>query len=186
VPTADFNDRADFEAADRGLVGSLVPCVIQSGDGREIWNNDAYRFLTGDCPETVNPGLWRQSQLTARQGLYEVTDGMYQVRGFDLSNMTVVESDHGVWKEAFAIDWQFTDLGHTYRTQLSNGVLIQDEDPSTGAAGLTVTLTKQQFLGVFEGGAGLNGITATGDVSLLQRLLSFLDQPTPMFPIVTP
>jgi alkyl sulfatase BDS1-like metallo-beta-lactamase superfamily hydrolase len=39
--------------------------------------------------------LWRQSQLTAKQGLYHVTDGIYQVRGLDLSNMTLVESDHG-------------------------------------------------------------------------------------------
>ena len=44
----------------------------------------------------MNPSLWRQSQLTAKQGLYEVTDGIYQVRGLDLSNMTLVEGDTGV------------------------------------------------------------------------------------------
>jgi alkyl sulfatase BDS1-like metallo-beta-lactamase superfamily hydrolase len=93
---ADFADRTDFEDADRGLMGSLSPCIISAPDGAEIWNNDAYGFLSGDCPETVNPSLWRQSQLTARQGLYEVTEGIYQVRGLDLSNMTLVESDHGV------------------------------------------------------------------------------------------
>jgi alkyl sulfatase BDS1-like metallo-beta-lactamase superfamily hydrolase len=96
VPGADFNDRADFEDANRGLVGSLVPCVIHGAKGAEIWNNDAYAFLEGPCPDTVNPSLWRQSQLTAKQGLYEVTDGIYQVRGLDLSNMTLVESDNGV------------------------------------------------------------------------------------------
>ena len=48
------------------------------------------------CPETANPSLWRQGQLNCRHGLYEVTEGIYQVRGFDLSNMTLVESDHGV------------------------------------------------------------------------------------------
>jgi alkyl sulfatase BDS1-like metallo-beta-lactamase superfamily hydrolase len=97
VTRADFNDRTDFENADRGLVGSLEPCVIRAADGREVWNNDAYAsFLAGDCPETVNPSLWRQSQLTAKQGLYEVTKGIYQVRGLDLSNMTLVESDNGV------------------------------------------------------------------------------------------
>ena len=52
--------------------------------------------MSGDCPDTVSPSLWRQSQLITRQGLYEVTEGIYQIRGFDLSNMTLVESDHGV------------------------------------------------------------------------------------------
>ena len=52
--------------------------------------------MAGDCPDTVHPSLWRQSQLTANQGLYEVTEGIYQVRGFDLSNMTLVEGDTGV------------------------------------------------------------------------------------------
>jgi alkyl sulfatase BDS1-like metallo-beta-lactamase superfamily hydrolase len=94
-PGADFGDRTDFEDADRGFIGSLEPCVVRAPDGREIWNNDAWSFLNGDCPDTVNPSLWRQSQLTARQGLYEVTEGIYQIRGFDLSNMTVIESDHG-------------------------------------------------------------------------------------------
>jgi alkyl sulfatase BDS1-like metallo-beta-lactamase superfamily hydrolase len=94
---ADLDDRTDFEDADRGLVGKLQPCVIYAADGQEVWNNDAFAsFLDGDCPETVNPSLWRQSQLTAKQGLYEVTEGIYQVRGLDLSNMTLVESANGV------------------------------------------------------------------------------------------
>ena len=61
-----------------------------------MWDNDAYAFLEGDCPDTAHPSLWRQSQLCAKQGLYEVTDGIYQVRGLDLSNMTLVEGDTGV------------------------------------------------------------------------------------------
>ena len=61
-----------------------------------IWDNDAYAFLDGDCPDTANPSLWRQGQLCAKQGLFEVTDGIYQVRGLDLSNMTLVEGDEGV------------------------------------------------------------------------------------------
>ncbi len=96
MPGADFNDRTDFDNAQRGLIGSLEPCVIHTAEGREIWNNDALAFLDGTCPQTVNPSLWRQSQLTAMQGLYEVTDGIFQVRGLDLSNMTLVESENGV------------------------------------------------------------------------------------------
>ena len=70
--------------------------VIKAADGRVVWDMDSWGFLDGDCPDTVNPSLWRQAQLTAKHGLYEVTDGIYQVRGFEMSNMTLVESDHGV------------------------------------------------------------------------------------------
>lgn len=61
-----------------------------------MWDNDAFGFLDASCPPTVNPSLWRQCQLTARHGLYQVTEGIYQVRGLDLSNMTLVEGDRGV------------------------------------------------------------------------------------------
>jgi alkyl sulfatase BDS1-like metallo-beta-lactamase superfamily hydrolase len=91
-----FEDRIDFENADRGFVAALVPAVVTAGDGRVVWDGDAYAFLAGDCPDSAHPGLWRQSQLCARQGLYEVTEGVYQVRGLDLANMTLLEGDRGV------------------------------------------------------------------------------------------
>ena len=61
-----------------------------------VWDNDAYAFLDADCPPTAHPSLWRQGQLVARQGLFEVVPGIYQVRGFDISNMTVIEGEKGV------------------------------------------------------------------------------------------
>ncbi|MEU4572218.1 alkyl/aryl-sulfatase [Nonomuraea sp. ATR24] len=91
-----FHDRQDYEDADRGFIAGLTPAVVKDVDGRVVWDNDAYAFLQADCPETVHPSLWRQGQLCARQGLYEVADGIYQVRGLDLSNMTLVEGDTGV------------------------------------------------------------------------------------------
>jgi alkyl sulfatase BDS1-like metallo-beta-lactamase superfamily hydrolase len=91
-----FEDRRDFEDADRGFIAKLDPGVVTSRDGRVVWDSDAYGFLSGDCPDTANPSLWRQGQLCARQGLYQVTDGVYQVRGLDLSNMTLVEGEQGV------------------------------------------------------------------------------------------
>src|SRR5580704_2760593 len=91
-----FDDRQDFEDADRGFLGAMEPCIVTTEDGRVIWDNDAYSFLDGDCPDTANPSLWRQSQLCAKQGLFEVKDGIHQVRGLDLSNMTLVEGDDGV------------------------------------------------------------------------------------------
>jgi alkyl sulfatase BDS1-like metallo-beta-lactamase superfamily hydrolase len=91
-----FGDTRDFEDARRGFLGRLEPCVIRAADGRVVWDNDSYAFLDGPAPETVNPSLWRQSQLNAIQGLFEVVPGIYQVRGFDLSNITFVEGDTGV------------------------------------------------------------------------------------------
>ncbi|NJP95096.1 MBL fold metallo-hydrolase [Nonomuraea sp. FMUSA5-5] len=91
-----FHDRTDFDDADRGFVAKLTPALIRAADGQVVWDNDAYAFLDADCPPTAHPSLWRQAQLCAKQGLYEVTDGIYQVRGLDLANMTLVEGERGV------------------------------------------------------------------------------------------
>jgi alkyl sulfatase BDS1-like metallo-beta-lactamase superfamily hydrolase len=91
-----FQDTRDFEDADRGFLGRLEPCVVTAADGRVVWDNDSYGFLAGDAPDSVHPSLWRQSQLCAKQGLYEVVPGIYQVRGLDLSNISFIEGDTGV------------------------------------------------------------------------------------------
>ncbi|MFI0405781.1 alkyl/aryl-sulfatase [Actinomadura sp. 3N508] len=91
-----MEDRTDFENADKGFVGTASQAKIKDASGRVVWDLDAYAFLDGPCPDTANPSLWRQSQLTARHGLYQVADGLYQVRGFDLSNVSFVEGDTGV------------------------------------------------------------------------------------------
>jgi alkyl sulfatase BDS1-like metallo-beta-lactamase superfamily hydrolase len=91
-----FDDTADFDDADRGFIAAQQPCVIKAADGRVVWDNDVYAFLTGDAPATVHPSLWRQSALASKQGLYEVVEGVYQVRGFDLSNISFIEGDTGV------------------------------------------------------------------------------------------
>nr|BFE72352.1 hypothetical protein GCM10020092_056530 [Actinoplanes digitatis] len=73
---ADFSDRTDFDNANRGLVARLEPGVIKAADGRVVYDADLYTAATtGDCPDTVHPSLWRQSRLTAIQGLFEVTGG---------------------------------------------------------------------------------------------------------------
>lgn len=91
-----FDDTTDFHNADRGFIAALSPCVVRAADGRVVWDNDAYDFVDGPAPPTVHPSLWRQSSLTAKQGLYEVVPGIYQVRGLDLSNVTFVEGDTGI------------------------------------------------------------------------------------------
>nr|WP_206328400.1 alkyl sulfatase dimerization domain-containing protein [Streptomyces sp. S3(2020)] len=92
----DFSDNADFEAAGRGFVAALIPGVVKNAAGKVVWDNDAYGFLEGPAPKTADPSLWRQSQLAQKQGLYKVTDRIYQIRGLDLSNMTIVEGDTGI------------------------------------------------------------------------------------------
>ncbi|MEU1618713.1 alkyl sulfatase dimerization domain-containing protein [Streptomyces sp. NPDC005722] len=91
-----FVDTQDFEDARRGFIGTGEDNLVKDADGRTVWDLEAYGFLGGECPDTVNPSLWRQSRLCADHGLFEVTEGIYQVRGFDLSNMTLVEGERGV------------------------------------------------------------------------------------------
>ncbi|WP_267715935.1 alkyl/aryl-sulfatase [Streptomyces sp. CoH17] len=94
-----YDDRADFTDADRGFVAAYTGGPITTPSGAVAWDPDAHRFLAeaaGSPPSTVDPSLWRQATLLSRQGLYQVTDRIYQIRGLDLSNMTVVEGDTGI------------------------------------------------------------------------------------------
>jgi alkyl sulfatase BDS1-like metallo-beta-lactamase superfamily hydrolase len=91
-----MHDRQDFADVERGFVGRSEQRQVKAADGRVVWDLDAYRFLDGSAPDTANPSLWRQSQLVARDGLFEVVPGIYQVRGHDLSNISFVEGDRGV------------------------------------------------------------------------------------------
>ena len=76
VPCPLISHRTDFENAERGLIARLEPGVITGTDGRVVYDADVFAAaMDGECPDTVNPSLWRQSQLTAIHGLYEVTDG---------------------------------------------------------------------------------------------------------------
>jgi alkyl sulfatase BDS1-like metallo-beta-lactamase superfamily hydrolase len=91
-----FDDRQDFEDAHRGHIGSLSPAVVETTSGRVVWDMESFGFLDTACPDTANPSLWRQSQLNAIHGLFEVVPGVYQVRALDLSNMTIIEGKTGV------------------------------------------------------------------------------------------
>jgi alkyl sulfatase BDS1-like metallo-beta-lactamase superfamily hydrolase len=93
---ADRGD--DFADARRGFIGTIPGARIADAAGRVFWDMDAFAFETGEapCPDTVNPSLWRQAKLNSLHGLFEVTDGIHQVRGFDLSNITFIEGEAGV------------------------------------------------------------------------------------------
>jgi alkyl sulfatase BDS1-like metallo-beta-lactamase superfamily hydrolase len=86
----------DFEEARRGLVAPFDPPVVEDERGRIVWDLRSYDFLDGEPPETAHPNLWQQSRLTRIAGLFELAPGLYQLRGFDLSNMHVVEGEEGV------------------------------------------------------------------------------------------
>lgn len=91
-----FDDTQDFEDASRGFIASLNPNIVTNAAGRPVWDNHVYAFLKDAPPNEANPSLWRQSQLTAKDGLFQVTDGIYQVRGLDISNVTFIEGNEGV------------------------------------------------------------------------------------------
>jgi alkyl sulfatase BDS1-like metallo-beta-lactamase superfamily hydrolase len=90
--TLPFSDRADFDDAWRGFIGTLPDGVIAGPGGRPAFDTRPYAFLQKDeAPATVNPSLWRQAQLNAVNGLFKVTERVYQVRGLDIANMTIIE-----------------------------------------------------------------------------------------------
>jgi alkyl sulfatase BDS1-like metallo-beta-lactamase superfamily hydrolase len=104
-----FEDREDFEDARRGLIATTPNLVVRNENGRAVWDMDSYAFLDAhgqadgergadahEAPDTVHPSLWRMARLNGMHGLFEVVPGIYQVRGYDLSNMTLVEGLTGV------------------------------------------------------------------------------------------
>jgi len=92
-----FSDTADFDDASRGFLGTLENAAVTNAHGRVVWSLEAYGFLSEEkAPATVNPSLWRQSRLNMQHGLFEVVPGVYQVRGLDIANMTLVEGERGV------------------------------------------------------------------------------------------
>jgi alkyl sulfatase BDS1-like metallo-beta-lactamase superfamily hydrolase len=92
-----FDDTQDFEDARRGFLGTWPEDAIRNEEGRVVWSlADEPRMGDDAAPDTVNPSLWRQAQLNKLHGLFQVTDGIYQVRGFDASNMTLIEGDRGL------------------------------------------------------------------------------------------
>src|SRR5262247_1521626 len=86
-----------FDDARRGFIGSLPEVEITNATGHVVWSLKEYGFLAAEeAPATVNPSLWRQARLNMHHGLFQVTDRIYQIRGFDISNMTLIEGDAGI------------------------------------------------------------------------------------------
>jgi alkyl sulfatase BDS1-like metallo-beta-lactamase superfamily hydrolase len=92
-----FADTRDFEAAQRGLIAPVPEGVVKAESGTVLWNLGEYAFIDGElAPATVNPSLWRMARLNMANGLFKVAERVYQLRGFDIANMTVLEGDGGL------------------------------------------------------------------------------------------
>jgi alkyl sulfatase BDS1-like metallo-beta-lactamase superfamily hydrolase len=93
----DFDDKTEWEFANKGLIDAPEKLEIKDSDGNVVWSQEAYAFLEDydKAPDTVNPSLWENSKNNHAYGLFEVTDGIYQVRGYDMANLTLIESDNG-------------------------------------------------------------------------------------------
>jgi Alkyl sulfatase and related hydrolases len=93
-----FSDATDFSNAHKGFIAALPSNVITGDKGNVVWDPQQYDFIKegAKAPDTVNPSLWRQAQLINIGGLFNVTDGVYQIRNLDLSNMTIIEGKTGI------------------------------------------------------------------------------------------
>ncbi len=93
----DFRDTGDFDDAARGFMGTIPDALVTQANGNVVWGMQDYQFLQSEqAAPTVNPSLWRQARLNMHHGLFKVVDGIYQVRGLDLANITFIEGEKGI------------------------------------------------------------------------------------------
>jgi alkyl sulfatase BDS1-like metallo-beta-lactamase superfamily hydrolase len=138
-----LEDPTDFEDAERGLVAREADVVVLGPEGSPIWQTSAYAFETGEAPASVHPSLWRQARLNNLHGLYRVTDGVHQVRGYDLSNMTLIEGETG---------WIVVDPLTVRETAEAAWALVERE---LGARPITAIVFTHSHVDHFGGVAGV-------------------------------
>ena len=93
----DFEDTSEYDNAVRGLIDAPEALELTDANGTIVWSQAAYSFLDDyeSAPDTVNPSLWENTRNNHAYGLFKVCEGIYQVRGYDMSNLTVVKGDTG-------------------------------------------------------------------------------------------
>jgi alkyl sulfatase BDS1-like metallo-beta-lactamase superfamily hydrolase len=89
-------ENQDSDFAQRGFVAASSDATIKSESGATVWDFSAYDFLEGDAPASVNPSLWRHAKLLTKHGLFKAHERIYQVRGFDVANMSIIVGDTGL------------------------------------------------------------------------------------------
>lgn len=140
-----LNDRADFDAAKKGRVAELPEGGVMNANGRKAWDIADFDFLNGECPETVNPSLWRMGQLNTISGLFEVADGVWQARAVDYANMTIIRGDNG---------WILVDPLMTVETSAAALKMANETLGERPVSAVLVTHTHPDHFG------GLKGVTA--------------------------
>jgi alkyl sulfatase BDS1-like metallo-beta-lactamase superfamily hydrolase len=151
-----FDETLDFENAKRGLIAALpAPVVIKNAQGTPIWSLAQYAFLGSgpqdDAPDTVNPSLWRMAKLNMIHGLFEVTDGIWQARGYDLSVMTIIRGDTG---------WIVVDP--FISTEVASTVWEQLIVPKLGQRPITAVIYTHSHVDHY---AGVRGVVDETDVA---------------------
>ena len=143
-------DGRDAAFAARGFVATRDDPLIKTSDGRTVWNLGAYDFVAGAAPATVNPSLWRHIGMLRRNGLFKVADGVWQVRGFDVSNMTVI---------AGATGWIVIDPLTNRETGAAALALV---NASLGQRPVTAVIYSHSHADHF---GGARGVTSDADVA---------------------
>jgi len=146
-----FADQRDFEAAGRGLIATLGGAPVLNEDGGVAYDFSAFDFLEGPPPDTVNPSLWRQSRLNAIAGLFEVTPGIYQVRGFDLANMSFLRGRTG---------WIVIDPLTVTATAAAGLALLRAEVEDLPVSAVILTHSHADHFG------GVKGVVTPEDIEL--------------------
>lgn len=159
----DFKDRQDFEDASRGLIAAPESLTIGGPGGADIWDMPSYSFIEGEAPDTVNPSLWRQATLNNIHGLFEVTEGIYQLRGFDLSNMSLIKGDTG---------WIVVDPLTTRETATAGMAFVRKH---LGNAPVTAVIFTHSHIDHFGGVLGV--LNAAEDVEIVAPI-GFMEEAT--------
>lgn len=157
----DFTNKQDFIEAKKGFIATWPKDEIRDEKGNLVWSFKSFDFLgEGEdkkSPNTVNPSLWRNAQLNQIHGLFEVTKGIYQVRGFDLGNITFVRGDKG---------WIVIDMCTTVEISKAAYELVKKHVEDLPITGVIVTHSHIDHFG------GIKGVISEKDIS--ERKIPFI------------
>ena len=137
-----FENKEDYAAAKKGFKTTTKEPQIKDENGNVVYDISVFDFIEGETPETVNPSLWRQSELNGKTGLFTVTDGIYQVRGFDLANMSFVRGDTG---------WIVIDVLTSTATAKAALKVLQDNVANLPISAVIITHSHADHYGGIEG-----------------------------------
>lgn len=123
----DFDDKQEGEFANQGFIIAPESLVIKTEDDEFVWSQDAYNFIREDkeCPAEANPSLWRNTQYNALYGLFKVTEDIYQVRGYDISNITFVRSQNGwIIMDCGSSKYTAAEALKLFRSKMGDGRIV--------------------------------------------------------------